>query len=123
MVWFFGGLREGERLSGLLRVAVADLCGRVVVHEQTPLEYWQSKNWDPAVGSTVFDDFCTQLNTNATGEDADRNVTIGGLSVNPALVNYAEWIKDVRFFPFHLSSHFYLIEGLFTDFAWVVGCG
>lgn len=73
---------------------------------QTPLEYWQSKNWDPAVGSTVFDDFCTLLNnrTTTTGadesEDADGSetgmVTVQGLEVNKALVNYAGWIKDVR---------------------------
>ncbi|EIM81403.1 peptidase S28 [Stereum hirsutum FP-91666 SS1] len=63
---------------------------------ETPLEYWQSKNWDPAVGSTVFDDFCTLLNneTTTTSTNGSDSVTVQGLEVNNALVNYAGWIKD-----------------------------
>jgi len=29
---------------------------------QSPLGSWQSKNWDPAVGSTAFDQFCKAIN-------------------------------------------------------------
>ncbi|THH10296.1 hypothetical protein EW146_g8421 [Bondarzewia mesenterica] len=62
---------------------------------QDPLGSWQSKNWDPAVGSTVFDKFCDALNGNSTGTAADTNVTTAdGLTVNLAVLNYANYIKE-----------------------------
>ncbi|KAI0039734.1 peptidase S28 [Auriscalpium vulgare] len=63
---------------------------------QTPLEYWQNKNWDPDNDDTTFDDFCTALNGNMTKpSDVQRNVHLpGGLIVNAALPNYAQYIIE-----------------------------
>jgi hypothetical protein len=64
---------------------------------QYPLAWWQSRNWDPTVGSTTFDDFCATLNGDTpTLEDTARTVLLPGrLSVNVALLNYAKWIREV----------------------------
>ncbi|RDB14917.1 putative extracellular serine carboxypeptidase [Hypsizygus marmoreus] len=71
---------------------------------ESPLGSWQSKVWNPAVGSTTFDRFCDALNKpfgrlQATADlpfnHSARMVTVApGLSVDFAIVNYANWIKD-----------------------------
>ena len=64
---------------------------------QYPLASWQTRNWDPAVGSTTFDHFCATLNGDTpTLGDTARVVTLPGrLIVNVALLNYAKWIREV----------------------------
>ncbi|KAG7088068.1 hypothetical protein E1B28_012099 [Marasmius oreades] len=70
----------------------------------SPLGGWQSKNWDPAVGSTSFDRFCDAINLPPSGldhsvvgldfESPHRLVSIGNnLTVDYALANYADYIK------------------------------
>jgi hypothetical protein len=72
---------------------------------ESPISSWQAKNWDPAVGSTAFDEFCAALTKSpwGTGGDLDeipygdsqRAVTFpGGLTVDFAVLNYAKYIKD-----------------------------
>ncbi|KAF8073998.1 serine carboxypeptidase S28-domain-containing protein [Lyophyllum atratum] len=71
---------------------------------ESPLGSWQSKVWDPAVGSTRFDEFCTALNkpfgSFAAAADLPFNhtarmVTVAdGLKVDFAIVNYANYIKQ-----------------------------
>ncbi|KJA23225.1 hypothetical protein HYPSUDRAFT_137830 [Hypholoma sublateritium FD-334 SS-4] len=72
---------------------------------ESPLGSWQAKCWDPAVGSTRFEEFCDTLSkpfgkvTTAAlelpyGHD-DRKVTLDdGLAVDFAIVNYGKWIKN-----------------------------
>lgn len=86
---------------GLVRViAVADV-------GQSPLETWQSKVWDPEVGTKTFDEFCALLNS-AWGfpvsvaaqdleyEHPDRMVSLSsGLTLDLSILQYASWIKDV----------------------------
>lgn len=80
---------------------------------QSPLGSWQNKNWDPAVGSSSFDIFCTRLSTppaNSTSNVASlpyghpkRKVSValgnstqsGSIKVDFALANYATYIKTV----------------------------
>ncbi|KAN0131018.1 peptidase S28 [Lactarius tabidus] len=61
-----------------------------------PLDFWQARNWDPAVGSTTFDHFCATLNGDTpTMKDTARTVHLpGGLNVNVGLLNYAKWIRE-----------------------------
>ncbi|KAI0260905.1 peptidase S28 [Gloeopeniophorella convolvens] len=61
-----------------------------------PLGAWQAKNWDPAVGSTRFDEFCAALNgATPTLADTQRTLALpGGLPVNIALLSYAQWIRE-----------------------------
>ncbi|KAI9510982.1 peptidase S28 [Russula earlei] len=61
-----------------------------------PLASWQDQNWDPAVGSTTFDDFCATLNGDTlTEEDATRMAPLpAALTANVALLNYAKWIRE-----------------------------
>ena len=62
---------------------------------QYPLSFWQDRNWDPAVDSTIFDHFCATL-TGDTPKDGARMVHLpGGLEVNVGLLNYAKWIREV----------------------------
>ncbi|KAK2465427.1 hypothetical protein APHAL10511_002781 [Amanita phalloides] len=72
---------------------------------QTPLERWQDKVWDPQVGSTAFDDFCTAVNNvwgfpvAVAAQDLgyghpDRMVSLpGGLTIDFSILAYARWIK------------------------------
>lgn len=73
---------------------------------QNPLGAWQSKNWDPEVGSTSFDEFCAALtkppfgvataSSEAPYGDRSRMMTLpGGLSLDFAVFNYAKYIKEV----------------------------
>jgi hypothetical protein len=69
-----------------------------VLVEQYPLSTWEDQNWDPAVSSTTFDQFCATLNGNTpTLKDTEHTVLLGGgLKANIALSNYAKWIREVR---------------------------
>ncbi|THU97122.1 peptidase S28 [Dendrothele bispora CBS 962.96] len=69
---------------------------------ESPLGSWQSKNWDPAVGSTAFDQFCEAINkpvcidvTSLEFGHPDRLVNVtDGLTVDMAIVNYGNYIKE-----------------------------
>ncbi|KAJ3552182.1 hypothetical protein NM688_g4286 [Phlebia brevispora] len=55
-----------------------------------PLGAWQDKNWDPAVNSDAFDEFCAALGT-------PDNVTTSvakGVTVSSAVINYATYINE-----------------------------
>ncbi|EIN12709.1 peptidase S28 [Punctularia strigosozonata HHB-11173 SS5] len=69
-----------------------------------PLGSWQAKNWDPEVGSTVFDEFCAALNKPfwplpsehemLPYDDNKRSIEVtGALTVDYTIVNYANYIK------------------------------
>jgi hypothetical protein len=89
-----------KSLFGLQNVTHSDDFASVL---QNPLGNWQSKNWDPAVGSTGFDDFCNAINLAPNGTSGDLNALPYGtgarLVKTPAghldfsLVNYANYIK------------------------------
>lgn len=91
---------------------------------QSPLSSWQSKNWDPAVGSTKFDEFCEalekpilslhELDFILDGEtgyqyDADRATITwsDGFEIDVSLFNYAKYIREVCFF--HLLFRYQII--------------
>ncbi|KAI0074024.1 peptidase S28 [Panus rudis PR-1116 ss-1] len=70
---------------------------------ESPLGAWQAKNWDPAVGSTDFEQFCDALNKPLLGHDPEiliydnitQMVTLpGGLRVDLSVYNYANYIKE-----------------------------
>ena len=52
---------------------------------------WQENNWDPAVGSTAFADFCDALGT----PDNAKIHTAQGITVSNATFNYAKYINNV----------------------------
>ncbi|KAF8625999.1 hypothetical protein AX17_006722 [Amanita inopinata Kibby_2008] len=65
------------------------------------LSEWQSKNWDPAVGTTTFDNFCTAINAPANASSSNRpfndprrliHVT-DGFDVDIAIINYGRYTK------------------------------
>jgi hypothetical protein len=100
-----GGLESDQDFVSVLAVCSLYLCfPRVISIDaclatgQYPLASWQDRNWDPALGSTTFDDFCVILNGDtSTMEDTARTVLLpGGLNVNIALLNYAKWIREVH---------------------------
>ena len=63
---------------------------------QSPLGAWQSKNWDPEVGSTRFDEFCEALAKPLFGKNATEFTLLpGGLSVPITVYNYGKYIKEV----------------------------
>ncbi|TFK34727.1 serine carboxypeptidase S28-domain-containing protein [Crucibulum laeve] len=73
---------------------------------ESPLGSWQAKCWDPAVGSTKFEEFCETLGKpfgriaadnleELPFNHEDRLVPIAdGLALDFAIVNYASWIKQ-----------------------------
>ncbi|KAJ8495194.1 hypothetical protein ONZ45_g12967 [Pleurotus djamor] len=71
---------------------------------ESPLGSWQSKNWNPAIGSTRFDQFCAAINQPPAGKSAlvelpygheERLVPIvDGLSLDFSLINYANFTKN-----------------------------
>jgi hypothetical protein len=69
-----------------------------VLLEQYPLTMWEDQNWDLAVSSTTFDQFCATLNGDTpTLKDTERTVLLGGgLKANIALLKFAKWIREVR---------------------------
>ncbi|EIW81201.1 peptidase S28 [Coniophora puteana RWD-64-598 SS2] len=87
-----GGLEHDEDFASLL---------------EGPLGAWQSKNWDPAVNSEGFDEFCEALNKPILGkvhvaelpyEHEDRMVDLSeilpGLAVDFSIFNYAKYIRE-----------------------------
>jgi len=66
---------------------------------------WQARNWDPAVSSTRFEDFCAALAGNGDGgddDDDDENyftsgvtttTTVGPFELPAAALNYAKYIR------------------------------
>lgn len=71
-------------------------------------ESWQSKNWDPEVGSDEFDEFCRRINhpftsledaAEATGMDADDITTLASSpGFDTALLNYAAYVRTASRF-------------------------
>ena len=77
---------------------------------QSPLSTWQAKNWDPAVGSTKFEEFCEALDKSIFGHsellpEADdvadydtqtRMVSFSdGLTLDISILNYAKYVREV----------------------------
>lgn len=68
-------------------------------------ESWQSKNWDPEVGSEEFDEFCKRINhpfssledvMETTGLDPDDAMgLINAPGFDFALLNYATYVRTV----------------------------
>ncbi|TFL01721.1 peptidase S28 [Pterulicium gracile] len=89
-----------QALFGLDNVTHADDFAAVL---NAPFGSWQSKNWDPAVGSTEFDDFCGAVNSPPTGQNLDihavpygtgaRSVKTPAGPLDFSLINYAEYIR------------------------------
>ena len=52
---------------------------------------WQDNNWDPAVGSTAFADFCDALGT----PDNHTVKTSQGITVSNSTVKMANYVKQV----------------------------
>jgi hypothetical protein len=74
--------------------------------QKAPLGYWQAKVWDPAVGSTKFDEFCAFLDKPRLGDDGSRSLLPvghggrlvdlpGGIKLDFSILNYADYIKEV----------------------------
>ncbi|KLO14751.1 peptidase S28 [Schizopora paradoxa] len=62
---------------------------------ESPLGSWQSKNWDPKLGSTKFDQFCEALAKPLGKLNATQSVSLaGGLDVPVTVWNYANYIKE-----------------------------
>ncbi|BEJ15770.1 hypothetical protein CspHIS471_0503750 [Cutaneotrichosporon sp. HIS471] len=55
---------------------------------QYPLGYWQARNWDPAVSSNGWEEFCDALTKGGKGG------RIGLLKIAPAIMNYAKYIRE-----------------------------
>ncbi|KZP31567.1 peptidase S28 [Athelia psychrophila] len=103
-----GGRRAGmgKMLKGLFGLASLENDEDFVSLLEAPLSSWQSKNWDPSVGSTVFDSFCAALVkppfpfvsspavVDAPFGDASRLVKEEGLVLDYAVFNYAKYIRE-----------------------------
>lgn len=57
-----------------------------------PTGGWQAQNWDPAVGSKDWDEWCRAL-TAANAKPADQ-LNVAGMSVPGSLFNYADYIRE-----------------------------
>ncbi|KAH9957380.1 serine carboxypeptidase S28-domain-containing protein [Lactifluus volemus] len=84
------------RLKGLFGLSELESDKDSVSVLEYPLTTWEDENWDPAVSSTTFDQFCATLNGDTpTLKDTERTVLLGGgLKANIALLNYAKWIRE-----------------------------
>ncbi|KAJ3503107.1 hypothetical protein NMY22_g18365 [Coprinellus aureogranulatus] len=95
-----------KQLKGLFGLAGLEHDQDFVSLLESPLGYWQAKCWDPEFGSTKFDDFCSTLRkpfSRAMAQvdidslpfgDEKRMVALeDGLTVDVAIVNYAQWMK------------------------------
>ncbi|KAL4062844.1 serine carboxypeptidase S28-domain-containing protein [Scleroderma citrinum] len=90
-----------KRLFGLQDLEHDDDFASVL---EIPLAYWQAKNWDPAVGSLVFDEFCEALNTPLIGPADIAELPVGhedrlltmpwGLKVDFSVLSYARYIRE-----------------------------
>ena len=78
---------------------------------------WQDKNWDPAIGSNVFDDFCSKISRSygsiedaaeAVGADAEDVMTLVGTpGFDFTLLNYAAYVRGVS--RLRLRSFFFVL--------------
>ncbi|TFK89724.1 peptidase S28 [Polyporus arcularius HHB13444] len=97
----------------LTRTAIKSLFGVAALEHdedfvsliESPLGYWQARNWDPEVGSTGWDTFCAALNGKFEQEEPDMGavsydestdmvIIEGDLMVPVPVYNYAKYIKD-----------------------------
>ncbi|OSX59888.1 hypothetical protein POSPLADRAFT_1183590 [Postia placenta MAD-698-R-SB12] len=98
-----------------LRIVLKRLFGlEELVHDddfasllESPMGYWQGKNWDPSVGSTKFEEFCDVLAKPPTGseltalsdgmsyDELTGTMSLpGGLNVPLVVYNYAQYVKE-----------------------------
>ena len=87
---------------------------RLLISSQMALESWQAKNWDPAVGSNEFDEFCSRINhpfssleeaVEATGVDVDDVIALASTpGFDTVLLNYATYVRTVSRFKAWLFS-------------------
>lgn len=62
---------------------------------ESPLGSWQSKNWDPKLGSTKFDQFCDALAKPLGKLTAKQSLSLSsGINVPVTVWNYANYIKE-----------------------------
>lgn len=71
---------------------------------ETPLGYWQDKNWNPTIGSRKFDEFCEALNKPIFGAPdivalpvghEDHLLSLpGGHRIDVSILNYAQYIRE-----------------------------
>ncbi|KAL7421306.1 Serine carboxypeptidase S28 [Cryptotrichosporon argae] len=76
--------RALKALFGLAELGNADF-GDVL---SSPLGYWQAQNWDPAVSTTRFTEFCEAMTAGGAGSH------IGLVRIPAEVVNYANYIKE-----------------------------
>ncbi|KAI0695544.1 peptidase S28 [Cytidiella melzeri] len=103
------GIVMKNRLKGLFGVAELEHDEDFVSLLTSPLSAWQGKNWDPAVGSTKFEEFCEALNKSIFSHPeimAAMNETVmydhetrmvsfsDGLSLDLAIINYAKYVRE-----------------------------
>ncbi|KZP11672.1 peptidase S28 [Athelia psychrophila] len=98
--------QQGKILKGLFGLASLEHDEDFVSLLTKPLVAWQGKNWDPAVGSPVFDVFCAALVkppshfasspavVDAPFGDESRMVEVEGLMLDYAVLNYANFIHE-----------------------------
>lgn len=75
-----------KKLFGLEALGDTDFAGVL----QYPTGGWQGQNWDPAVGTTDWADWCRALTTPRANADA----SVAGMSVPGSLLNYADYVRD-----------------------------
>lgn len=78
----------------------------MLINRKGPLGAWQSKNWNPAIGSTLFDEFCEALSKPIGGAThmaalpighEDRLLTLwDDHKIDFSILNFAKWIREVR---------------------------
>ncbi|KAJ3558690.1 hypothetical protein NM688_g768 [Phlebia brevispora] len=101
-----------RRLKGLFGVADLEHDEDFVSLIESPLGSWQAKNWDPAVGSNRWDEFCEALDKpifggaeleeligdeEASYDQRSQLVTfygMDGLQLDLSILNYAKYIKQ-----------------------------
>ena len=62
----------------------------LTTNEQFPLANWQNRNWDPTVGTTDFDTFCSYINAPGNGA-----ALAADFPVDVSVVNFAKYSRDV----------------------------
>ncbi|EJT50197.1 hypothetical protein A1Q1_00498 [Trichosporon asahii var. asahii CBS 2479] len=93
-----------KKLFGLEALNDVDFAGVL----QYPTGGWQGQNWDPAVGSTDWADWCRALTVPRSNADA----TVAGMSVPGSLLNYADYVRDEIIKPSCPSGD---IQGCFAE--------
>lgn len=104
------GLYDDDFASVLEVSQFLKIAERRLNSPKLPLEVWQSKNWDPAIDNTQFDEFCKALSKPIFGATRiaalpigheDRLLTIwDNFKIDFSILNYAQWIREVRGFLF-----------------------